>query len=112
MNPWFGPDPWGAVCVGAPHVATPVGAVCLWCDEPILPGDQGQLLPQAQLAGDVEASPLWRPVHRERLLRQVLGSVGHQQGRCSCFGGDEGDPPGMSRREAALAALEYFEARR
>jgi hypothetical protein len=49
------------------------------------------------------------PVHRECLVRMVVGSVGHQLRRCSCFGGGEEDPPGMTPREAARAALELFE---
>ena len=42
----------------------------------------------------------------------VVGSVGHQLGRCSCFGGDEDDPPGMTVREAALAAVDLYERNR
>jgi len=35
--------------------------------------------------------------------------VGHQKGACPCYGGVEDDPPGATRREAARAAMEYFE---
>lgn len=48
-------------------------------------------------------------MHHACLMRCVVGSVGHQQGKCSCFGGvGDGDPDGMTPREAALAADKYF----
>jgi len=44
--------------------------------------------------------------HRECLMRNILGSVGHQRGECSCCGGEgPGDPPDMTKREAAKAAV-------
>ncbi len=51
-------------------------------------------------------------VHDECLVRQVMGSVGHQRGLCQCHGGDFDDPPGMTKHEAALAALEEFKMSR
>jgi hypothetical protein len=55
---------------------------CLFCDEPVLPTDQQD--PHA-----------------------VIGSVAHFQRRCSCYvlGASCGDPEGMTKREAARAAL-------
>jgi len=52
--------------------------------------------------------------HDECWLRQLLGSVAHIERACSCFGGsaDEGDPPQMTRREAAQAAVIAFRAHR
>jgi hypothetical protein len=40
----------------------------------------------------------------------VIGSLGHQQRRCGCYveGSTEDDPPGMTMREAAKAAWEYY----
>ncbi len=96
MNTWFGKRPWGKLCHAMPHVPTPVGENCLHCEEPIKEGDEGEIMPP-------------RPVHRECLLRMVIGSVGHQQGRCSCYGGNEEDPPGMTKRQAAIAAAELFD---
>jgi hypothetical protein len=46
--------------------------------------------------------------HRECMVRQVVGSVGHLQRRCPCYGGTETDPPEMTRREAARAACELY----
>ena len=42
---WFG-KPWGAeACDPASHVETPVGEICMWCDEPIAEEDRGFLMP-------------------------------------------------------------------
>jgi hypothetical protein len=70
---------------------------CPHCGEDVLPWDD-----QVVINGGAQ------PIHRECLLRSVVGSVGHQLGRCPCHGGHEGDPPGMTRREAARAALDLF----
>jgi hypothetical protein len=68
---------------------------CIFCDEAIGPGDRTDQMG-------------WRRVHWECAARQALGSVGHQRGDCDCFGGHgSGDPPGMTRRQAAAAALDY-----
>jgi hypothetical protein len=66
--------------------------LCAWCDEPILPGDR------TSMGG----------VHYECGLRSIIGSVGHQKKCCSCYGGNEEDPPGLTRRQAATAAALYF----
>lgn len=48
--------------------------------------------------------------HFECGFRMIAGSVAHIQRRCSCFGGHDWhlDPPGMTRRQAARAALEAW----
>lgn len=68
---------------------------CAFCDEPVLPGE-------ALAATNVLA-------HWECGLRAVVGGVNHLRGLCSCCGGTEPpDPPGMTRREAARAAVEHY----
>lgn len=75
---------------------------CSWCDEPI----------------DVEDATvgivIWPGVpgrwHLECATRSAAGSVGHQQGTCSCFDGVEEDPAGMTRRQAAKAAADLWAA--
>ena len=64
---------------------------CMWCEEPILPGEQ---------------APVNAPMHVECGVRSVAGSVAHIEGRCGCYvpGSTEGDPPGISAREAAKLA--------
>lgn len=70
--------------------------ICFYCQEPVLDGEESGNIANA-------AS------HRECAFRSIAGSVAHIEGRCSCFGTrDEGDPPGMSPREAARAALAAY----
>lgn len=66
--------------------------LCEFCEEPILSG---------------EAPPGFK-CHRECLLRQVIGSVAHQQGRCSCYGFTE-EPTGLTARQDARAAVALWE---
>lgn len=47
-------------------------------------------------------------LHHECSFRLAIGSVGHIRGKCECYGGNEGDPPDMTLRQAAQAALETF----
>jgi hypothetical protein len=94
MNVWFGTD-WGApVCQLTPQVPAPVGATCLWCEEPIATEDSGW--------GQCANGP-W--MHVECFGRQMFGSTGHQLRLCPCYGGTyEGEPESMSKRDAARAA--------
>jgi hypothetical protein len=101
---WFG-KPWGAeACDPASHVETPVGEICMWCDEPIAEEDRGFLMPH------LGAAVTMRAHHLECYLRSILGGLNHLEGRCACHrkpGGlppEPPDPPGMTRREAAVAA--------
>lgn len=73
---------------------------CLYCEEPVLALDD-----QVRVHFHSAEGVTLRRVHRECFLRKVLGSVGHQLGRCSCHGGAEEDPPGLTKREAATAAV-------
>lgn len=75
---------------------------CLRCGEPVLPDEPqegGYLLTPERHVPIVQ--------HRACAVRAVIGSVAHLERRCSCYipGADEGDPPGLSKREAAEAAL-------
>jgi hypothetical protein len=73
-------------------------ASCTWCGEPITAVERLSAF----------ANSIGQVTHYECSLRSVIGSVGHQQKLCSCYGGDQEDPPGMTRREAAKAAALYF----
>lgn len=78
---------------------------CLWCDEPVdWPREPAQQMPVIEADGTARIALQ----HSECSLRLAAGSVGHQRGRCSCYGGDEEDPPGVSRRVAAKAATILF----
>lgn len=47
-------------------------------------------------------------LHRECLIRMLVGSVGHQQKRCGCYGREDQSEAGLTRRQAAQAAYRYF----
>jgi hypothetical protein len=70
-------------------------SVCPHCDEPILPGD-------------LVAPVIGPKMHHECGFRMVAGSVGHQKGECLCHGVEDTSELGMTRRQAALAAIEYY----
>lgn len=72
---------------------------CLWCEEVILPSE---VMPHAPLT----------QMHRECVLRNTLGSAGHLQRQCSCYGGvGTGDPPDATKRDAARLAVVEFTRR-
>jgi hypothetical protein len=109
-NRYFGPCPWGpAFHEPELMIAAPIGLPCADCAEPIAKGDDG--ITQMQIDYDVERvrTVLCVARHRECFLRAIVGSVGHQTGQCSCFGGTEEDPPGLTRRQKAQAALALFD---
>lgn len=74
---------------------------CQHCSEPICAGERIDIY----LDG--------RALHHECAARRVLGSLAHVEGRCSCYveGADEIDPPEMTPRQAAKAALDAYLAR-
>ena len=84
----------------AEEIPIPVGDGCIWCEEPIEDGDDGIQYINGPVA------------HRECWLRQGLGGANHINGTCTCRGGSNPpDPPGLTRREAAKAAIQAFEDR-
>ncbi len=85
------------------RVPTPIGEPCTWCGEPIAAHDTGVLIRHVSASGTQE-----KPRHEECNARIVLGSVGHQKGLCSCYGGSQEDDPSLSMRENAHAALAYY----
>lgn len=103
---WFGLAPFSRACQDedVPHVATPVGEPCAWCEEPIAAEDDGFTKPHLDDSG-----VRLRPWHFECELRSIFGGLNHQRGRCICCGGSEPpDPPELSRREAARQAAAAF----
>lgn len=81
------------------QIEVPLGATCVLCLEPILEGDVGTINGADQVS------------HYECMLRAVVGSVGHQMGRCPCYKGTEEDPEGMTHRQAAIAAARLWDER-
>lgn len=89
---------WGApVCDGAVNVATPPwGEPCGYCEEVIVEGEQG-----TYQVFQVVQGPMMLPIHKECLLRQVMGGIGHHTDHALwCI--ERGDPDGgVGRRESA-----------
>ncbi len=94
----------------AEEAPAPLGQPCARCEEPIAEGEHGWLIPHFDGFTSAFTSAFTsRPYHHACHIRGVIGSVGHLQGRCFCKGGTEEDPPNMTKREAAEAALALFE---
>ena len=107
---WYGPDdrpPFDTSDIT--RIDTPMDTMCAWCDERIDAQDYGYAIP---LVRPIDAV-MTQYRHHECFARCILGSVAHQNRRCSCFvpGSEEEDPPGMTRREAARAALKLWSER-
>jgi hypothetical protein len=66
----FGPEPWGAWSKRE-LVETPDGQPCQLCDEPIIAGDLGVILPFSTVK-DGKPVEEERPWHRECLLHSIL----------------------------------------
>lgn len=73
---------------------------CLWCDEPVAPGD----LTHSLLPG----------YHYACAMRAVHGPIAHFEKTCSCFvkdGSAEHDPPHLTKRQAARIVADYVNQR-
>src|SRR5438105_2392264 len=79
---------------------------CVYCEEPMLPTDRQEAVRLITAQGIQQ-----RVAHWACAARQAVGSVAHQAGRCSCYvpGSQESDPPGMTPRQAAEAAVALFQ---
>ncbi len=111
---WFGQAHGAPYERDTEHVPTPVGAVCSRCNEAITATDDGLLVPHL----DALVTP-WVPsahdaaFHYACHLRSIVGGLNHQRGCCTCCGGTEPpDPAGLTRREAAEAAVAEWEGQR
>lgn len=95
---WFGKKYPAPAYDDSPRVDTPVGETCIHCGELVAADDDGWHYANGPAA------------HRECYLRAIVGSVAHQQRRCSCYGGSDKDEDGMTHRQAARAAMAYWES--
>lgn len=103
---WFGRAHGAPYELDTPHVPTPVGEPCLWCAEQIQQGEDGLVV--GYIDTDKSPEPQQVPYHYECYMRQIIGGVNHQMHLCHCRGCAgvlPPDPPNMTRREAAQAAL-------
>lgn len=99
---WFGKAYGAPYEADTPHADTPIGQPCARCCDLILEDDTSLLVPVA-----FEDREL--PYHYECHLRTVIGGLNHLQGLCSCCGGSlPPDPEELSKREAAIQAVNYW----
>lgn len=77
-NPYFGAA-WDApICENSAQAETPVGVPCSHCALPIVDGDRGIIMAFAFKPGP-------NPIHRECMIRNVVGCLNRLQGRsCDC----------------------------
>jgi hypothetical protein len=83
-----------------------LGLLCLRCGEPFAPHEYGIMTQCIEADGALASAAR----HRECEMRAIIGSVGHLLRKCSCYGGNEEDPPGLSERDAARALVEVWES--
>lgn len=98
----------------------PAGQLCTWCGEAIGETDAGVIIPRV-IIGDADfdgvralhealhddETVVGIPWHLECMMRSTLGSVAHQERRCSCFQKEKDvacEDPTRTRRENARAA--------
>lgn len=109
MMHWFGRSKWAPMCDDCPHTRTPIGVPCRHCKEPIERDDDGVAMEHYD-GGEVL---MLNPYHYECHLRMITGGLNHLRKTCSCCGGaDDPDPPEMTVREAAKAAVTFWEKNR
>lgn len=104
---WFG-EPWDSgVCYDDDgtlrsdvHKTFPAGESCFYCGEPFSEeaGDSGKAMPCTTADGTARIVH----VHKECMLREVIGPLAHHEGRCHCHGGEGNGTPGMTLREEAI----------
>lgn len=83
--------------------------ICCHCEESIIDGERFEYRHIRDGSGMAA-----KPIHHECAARLVLGSLGHLQGKCSCFNRgseSEDDPPGLTKRQAAKAAFDFARGR-
>ncbi len=95
---WFG-IAWKEGFRGDLEIAHPGRVRCGHCGEEVGPYDSGLRYPDGDYA------------HRDCHLRCILGSVAHIERRCGCFVpcSTEDDPAGLTKRQAAAAAVACWE---
>src|SRR4051812_48025616 len=66
---WFGIRGTGPAYRESPQTETPVGQGCRYCEESILPGENGWIMRDGAI------------LHQECQIRMIIGSVAHQEKR-------------------------------
>lgn len=102
---YFG-EPWDAgVCETGKHVPTPVGEPCMLCRQVVEVGDRGLFTWYVRAK---PAPPKQCPVHRECIMRETMGGIGHHLDH-DLWCDNVGDPDaGVGYRESALRVWAWF----
>jgi len=79
--------------------------ICRSCDEPLTVAE----VARATISSLPDGTVCW--THQAGAVRQVVGSVAHQQRRCTCDGGPAHEDESLSPPQAAEAALAYWQRR-
>ena len=106
MYGWFG-TPWPSrVCCGPSgqvieelRKPVPVAEDCFECEERFFRDDSGHAVIDIENTGRVRI----RHVHKECSARAVVGGLNHLNKVCSCHGGTDAPPEGMTIRQEAIA---------
>lgn len=118
QSKWFGPKPWGPFL--GPRVPSPEAPLtCIHCGEAFATDDCGLYINgfRGEIAGtefdprmlpDIELEPAELPLHGECWIRLAYGSIRHQRGECQGDGSCNDREPGLTRRQDAALASEYF----
>lgn len=80
----------------AEWIAVPVGAMCMFCRDPVQEGDNGAIMPN----GFVQ--------HRECALRTAMGGIGHLVNHTRYCRGELGPDAGLTYRASALLVWRLF----
>lgn len=94
--------------------------ICVHCHEPV--DTHEDAISHAAIEKPTNLDPTFaqafsvtaRWSHRNCHMRSIIGSVGHQMRMCTCYvkqGEAIDDPPGMTKRQAADAAVALFKRR-
>lgn len=106
---WFGRAYGAAYEDDSAPVPVPVGMHCKRCDEAFTADSDGFLMTY----WDADKGAHDIGMHYECHMRQIIGGLNHLLGICTCCGGDAPpDPPALSKRQAAQAAVQYWNAMR
>lgn len=80
---------------------------CGWCEETVFPWEEDDKFPKIKDGSTGEDLHF----HVECQIRFSLGSRDHMMKICTCYGGAEDGEEGLTKREAAQIAFEYFNER-
>lgn len=111
---WFG-EPWPSretraeICASEDQrVLTPQNRDCMFCQEPIIDGENGVMLPAVLRVNETTFEAAFEAAHIECFIRMTVGSMRHLERRCQCYGGEDERPEGQSARDEAREVFAFI----